>query len=239
MQDVPQMDSLFRTQVAEPLKLQCGDKISIIVSSSIPELANIFNMSVPYRFTGALSTSSTTAQTAYYTVDDRGEVDFPILGKISVVGLSRLEVSDRIKQSILDRELLKDVVVAVEYANLTYSVLGDVTLPGRYSFDKDRLTLLDALSMAKDMTITGRRSDVLVSRRLPNGMQKTYRVDLRDTKTLYASEAFYIQQNDVIYVVPNSMRARQSSVNGNTVLSTSFWISVASLATSIAVLILK
>jgi len=116
--------------------------------------------------------------------------------------------------------------------NLYYQVLGEVARPGRYAIDKDAMTLLDALGAAGDLTIYGRRDRVMVLRD-ENGKARTYEVDLCSASDLLSSPAYYIRQNDVIYVEPNDVRARQSTVNGNNVRSTSFWISLTSLAASV------
>ena len=126
----------------------------------------------------------------------------------------------------------------VEYANLAVSVLGEVTRPGRYAIDRDNFTVLDALSVAGDLTIYGRRENVKVIRNVGNQKQ-VFSIDLCNAASLTSSPVFYLQQGDMVYVAPNDMRARQSTVNGNNVLSTSFWISLASLLTSVAVLIFK
>lgn len=143
-----------------------------------------------------------------------------------------------IKEELISKNLVKDPVVTVEFMNLTVSVLGEVANPGRFNIDKDRLTLLDALSMAGDLTVYGKRENVLVQRE-ENGKKTLYRVNLNSGYDLYASPVYYLQQNDIVYVEPNSVRARQSTVNGNNVRSTSFWLSLASLLTTITVLIVK
>ena len=143
-----------------------------------------------------------------------------------------------IKDQLVDKNLIKDPVVTVEYANLCFNVLGEVNKPGRYTFDRDHLTILDALSKAGDLTIQGRRENVFVMREEGN-QRKTYRVNLLNGRELLSSPAYYLQQNDVVYVEPNDYRARQTQVNGNNVLAAPFWISVASLLTSVAVLIVK
>ena len=106
------------------------------------------------------------------------------------------------------------------------------------SINRDSLTILDALSEAGDLTIFGKREKVLVLRQ-ENGKQRVYGINLCSADQLYTSPVYYLQQNDVVYVEPNDTKSRQSTVNGNTVRSTSFWISLASLITSIAVLIAK
>ena len=100
------------------------------------------------------------------------------------------------------------------------------------------MTLLDAISMAGDLTVYGQRDKVMVQR-AENGKQNVYVVDLTSARSLYSSPVYYLKQNDLVYVEPNKVRARQSTVNGNTVRSSSFWVSIGSLLTSIMVLIVK
>ena len=126
--------------------------------------------------------------------------------------------------------------MTVEFANLCISVLGEVNNPGRFSTDRDKLTVLDALSMAGDLTIYGNRSKVMVLRQ-EGDVQRVYGLNLTSGNHVYTSPAFYLQQNDVVYVEPNAVKARQSTVKGNNVRSTSFLISLASLLTSIGILI--
>lgn len=134
--------------------------------------------------------------------------------------------------------MVKDPVVTVEFMNLAVSVLGEVNNPGRYNIDKDNITILDALSQAGDLTVYGKREKVLILRN-EDGKQRVYGVNLCSGDHIYSSPAYYLQQNDVVYVEPNDTKARQSTVNGNNVRSTSFWISLASLLTSIAILIVN
>ena len=112
------------------------------------------------------------------------------------------------------------------------SIMGDVTRPGRYAISRDHFTVLDALAMAGDLTITGRRDNIRVIRE-ENGIQKTYLLDIRSAGDLSKSPAYYLAQNDIIYVEPNAMKTRQSTAAGNTLLTPSFWISVASLAATV------
>ena len=152
--------------------------------------------------------------------------------------MKREEIASYIKNELISKNLIKDPVVTVEFMNLAISVLGEVGKPGRYNIDRDKITLLDAISMAGDLTIYGKRDNVYVMRN-EGGKQTSYRVNLLSAQDVYSSPAYYLQQNDVIYVEPNSVRARQSTVNGNNVRSTSFWISLASLLTTITVLFVK
>ena len=173
-----------------------------------------------------------------YTVDSKGDIDFPVLGKLHVQDMTREEVAVYIKKELQSHDLIKDPVVTVEFMNLSVNVMGEVNRPGRYNIDKDHLTILDALSQAGDLTIYGKREKVLVLRN-ENGKQRVYGINLCSADHLYSSPVYYLQQNDVVYVEPNDTKARQSTVNGNNVRSTSFWISLASLLTTISVLIFK
>ena len=159
-------------------------------------------------------------------------------GAARKAGMTREEIAAHIKSELISQNLIKDPVVTVEFMNLTVSVLGEVANPGRYSIDKDYITLLEALSMAGDMTIFGKRDKVLVLREV-EGQHRVYGVDLRSAEQLYNSPVYYLQQDDVVYVEPNSMRARQSTVNGNNVLSATFWMSLVSLITTVTVLFVK
>lgn len=221
------------------IQIQPKDKISILVNSKDPLLANLFNLPIISRQVGFVGSNSNNAQgISGYTVDKDGYIDFPVLGKIHVAGKTREEIAAYIKDELISQNQVKDPVVTVEYMNLTVSVLGEVARPGRFNIDKDQLTILDAISMAGDLTIYGKRDNVLVQRE-EGGKLTTYRVDLSSGADLFLSPVYYMQQNDVIYVEPNSVRARQSTVNGNNVRSTSFWISLASLLTSISLIFTK
>lgn len=220
------------------VKIQPKDKLSILVNSQDARLTNLFNLPIVSQQIGVENSSGTNRGLSGYTVDSKGDIDFPVLGKIHIEGMTREEVAACIKQELQSHDLVKDPVVTVEFMNLTVSVMGEVNNPGRYNIDKDHLTILDALSQAGDLTIYGKREKVLVLRN-EEGKQRVYGVNLCSGDHIYSSPAYYLQQNDVVYVEPNDTRARQSTVNGNNVRSTSFWISLASLLTSIAVLIAK
>lgn len=220
------------------IKIQPKDKVSILVNSQDMRLTNLFNLPIVSQQVGQEISTGTNRGLSGYTVDSNGNVDFPVLGEIHIQGMTREEVASHIKQELQSNDLVKDPVVTVEFMNLSIDVMGEVNSPGRYSIDKDRLTVLDALSLAGDLTIYGKRERVLVLRN-EGGAQRVYGIDLCSADHLYSSPAYYLQQNDVVYVEPNDTKARQSTVNGNNVRSTSFWISLASLLTSIAVLIAK
>lgn len=212
------------------------DQLSIVVSSKNPELAAVFNLprAAPY-VGGRVESSNPNGQILGYTVTQDGDIDFPILGKVYIQGLNREQVAGLIKGR-LSEDLVKDAVVTVEFLNLSFSVMGEVTRPGKYNINKDQITILEALSMAGDLTIYGQRDKVLLIRTDDN--RTTYKLDLRSNE-IFNSPAFYVQQNDVIYIEPNGVRANQSTVNGNTARSVSLWMSIASFLTTLGVLIFK
>ena len=246
-QDVDQ--SVMKVDLkATQLKVQPEDKLSIIVHSKDDQLSKLFNLPVvSTNITQAVLTTDVNtirndggvkSGVSLYTVSPEGTIDFPILGTLKVEGMTRSELSGFIKGELMGRDLVKDPIVTVEFANAGVSVLGEVNHPGRMELNRDHITIIDALAMAGDMTINGQRTNVLVLR-TENGERKAYRLDLTDTQQAMNSPAFYLQQGDAVYVEPNDYQKRSTTTNGNNFLSTAFWISVASLLTTIAVLIFR
>ena len=238
--------AVLNTADATPIRIKPADQISVIVNALDPNVTAMFNL--PYythrigesqTLTSTVgSVSSTSTGISGYTVDSDGYIDFPVIGRIQLAGKTRQEAVEHIKQLLIDSRQIKDPVVTVEFMNLGFSVLGEVTRPGRFQIDRDYFTILDAISLAGDLTINGQRQDITVLRH-DGEEEHIYKVNLLNTNTLYSSPAFYVQQGDVIYVTPNDRRRRDSTVNGNNVRSTSFWISLMSLGTSVALLVLR
>ena len=229
------------------ITLQPLDKISIIVSCRDPQVAAMFNLPYYTRRIGdseSLTSNNRVTQnqsSSYisgYTVDSDGYIDFPIIGRIHVAGKKREELSKYLKEKLEESKQIKDPVVTIEYMNLGVTVLGEVDRPGRYKIDRDQFTIFDAIGLAGDLRINGERQNVTVIRH--NGDKDDYyQIDLTRGYQVYSSPAYYIKQGDVVYVSPNDKRQRESTVNGNNLRSSSFWISLASLLTSVAVLIFK
>lgn len=241
-QDLDAVNIIESAKVA-PIKVKPGDKLSIVVKSKDPALSALFNLPVySSRIGTGGSTNGSSAElrsytggqtesVASYTVTPEGTIDFPVLGYIKVEGMTRSELAGFIKGELMGRELVKDPTVAVEFLNSGISLMGEVNRPGRYDLNRDQINVLEAIALAGDLTITGQRKNVRVLR-VEDGQVNTYTLDLTDAESLTKSPGFYLKQDDVIYVEPNDMRKRQTTVNGNNTLSTSFWISVASLITS-------
>lgn len=237
LQDVTS-DSTWKMTENAGVVIQPKDQLSIVVSSKDPELAASFNLPVASYQAGSEITATNYGNQRLlgYVVDNDGDIDFPILGTIHVAGLNRWQLSRLIKEELEGRELLKGAVVTVEFMNFRISVLGEVNSPGSYTVSGDKITILQALSLAKDLTIYGKRDNITVIRE-QNGKRESYKIDLR-SKNLFDSPAYYLQQNDVVYVEPNKVRARQSTLNENNVRSVGFWTSIGSFLTSVANLII-
>ena len=203
------------------------DLLAILVNSKDPELALPFNMPVVTYQIGA----QTTAQQRLlgYLVDQNGDIDFPILGKIHVEGLTRMQVTELIKQKLMSEDLIKDPIVTVQFLNFKVSVMGEVTRPGTFDISGDRITLLEALSMAGDLTIYGRRDRVAVIRE-KDGKRRILYHDLRSSD-IFQSPCYYLQQNDIVYVEPNKAKTGQSRINSNN--SVGVWLSAVSVLASI------
>lgn len=220
--------------VATPREItfEPGDQLSIIVTSRDQELAGVYNLRRDINSSGGSQTR------LGYTIDKNGYIDFPQLGKIKIAGMTRNQVAEHIKKTLVDNGFILDPVVIVDYGNLQVSVLGEVKSPGKYSIEKDQYTILDAISMAGDLTIQGERDNIMVLRYV-DGVQKTYVLNINDAAQLHKSDAYYLKQNDIVYVEPNSVKAGQASINGNTVRSTSFWMSLASFIMSFVTFITR
>lgn len=241
-------EDIFEIAIAESkvIKVAPYDKLSIIVSCKDPALAQMFNLQV---FTNSASQRTGYNGTDHYrdynvgysdgingfTVSAEGTIDYPVLGKIKVAGMTRNELAAFIKGEIMGRGLIKDPIVTVEFLNVGVSVLGEVASPGRYDMNVDVLPLMEAISLAKDLTIQGNRENIKVLRKEGDKLQ-TYVVDITDTKKLVESPVYYLKQGDIVYVEPNNIRKRQTTNNGNSLMNVSFWVSVASLLTSAAIL---
>ena len=220
--------------------LKPTDKLSIVVNTKSAELNNVLNLPVTSQIIGYSELQSTNQSrgTSGYTIDPEGYIDFPLIGKVKAAGLTRAELAEHLKRTMEEKSVAKDAVVTIEYLNLGFSVIGEVKEPGFYEIKSDRTTLMQALGKAGDMTIFGNRNNVKVVRMNERGQQEVFVVDMLDTKAMMQSPAYILQQNDVVYVEPNNYRKRQSA-NASDTSNGSFWVSVVSVLTTIAVLLFK
>lgn len=231
-QDLQNGDTKTITVIPNKIKMMPGDKLSIVVNSKDPELTTLFNLVTPNRqFGSATNSNSSSSSTATYTIDSYGNIDFPVMGKINIEGKTREEVAEYIKNELIARKLVLDPIVTVEYVNQEITILGEVNKPGKIGIDKDYITIIDAIAEAGDLKIEGLRNNVTVLRQ-EGDTQKVYEMNLTLAESVYSSPAYYLQQNDIVYVKPNSKRAGQADINSNTLRSTSFWMSLASFVMS-------
>lgn len=220
--------------------LKPADKISIVVNTKSAELNNVLNMPVTSQIIGysEIQSINQSRGTSGYTIDPEGYIDFPLVGKVKAAGMTRSELVAHLKKTLEEKNVATDAVVTVEYMNLGYSVMGDVFKPGFFEFTSDRVNVLQALSMANDMNITGNRQNVKVIR--TNGdKQEVYVLNLQDPQSAMTSPGFYLQQNDVVYVDPNGYKKRQATANASEITKASFWLSAISVLATVAVLVFK
>ena len=237
-------------QKEQPLRLRPKDKINILVSSADPMLVSQFNLTASTgsmrslgsttspKTTAASTSGNSAAQLLAYTVDEQGDINFPVLGKVAVGGKTRQEVAEYIRLRLIDRDLVRDPVVTVEYVNLSVNILGEVNHPGHIEITKDYFTIIDAIAQAGDLTIFGQRENVMVHREV-DGEDQTYIINLCDRQEMLSSPAYYLQQNDVVYVTPNPKRRREARTSGNIFNQPAIWVSLASLLTTIGALLWK
>jgi polysaccharide export outer membrane protein len=237
LQDVHE-DTSMSMKVNKGIIIQPQDQLSIIVTSRDPKMAVPFNLSVSSYYAGSeLASVGGSQRITGYVVDNTGNIQFPSLGTLHVAGINRWELQELIRDRLADSGLLKDAVVTVEFLNFKVSVLGEVVAPGSYSVTGDKITILQALALARDLTIYGQRNNVQVIRE-QNGKRQIYVLDLTNTG-IFNSPAYYLQQNDVVYVTPSAVRAGQGEINENYFKSGSFWISLASISATMATLIIN
>ena len=213
------------------------DVLTITVNTVNPEASAPFNLIVRNTLTNSSSsigTSSGSLQT--YLVSNDGTIDFPVLGTLQVGGLTKLECEKRIHDKILPYlNANENPVVTVRMSNYKISVLGEVNRPGMFTVGNEKINIFEALAQAGDLTIYGVRNNVKLIREDANGRKEIYTLNLNDA-SIINSPYYYLQQNDIIYVEPNKVKAQNSGVGQTTSLwltSTSILISLASLMYSI------
>ena len=229
MNDIPDQDTLYarvESQLQHNIMLRPGDKVTINVTARNKELSEMFNQ-----------TSGSDADNQHsYTIDPMGEIDFPFVGKIRIAGLDRMQAEEYIKQKIVDSELIREPYVSVSYSNLGFYKLSEWG-GGFVEFKQDQTNILEAISLAGDLSINALRKNVLVIRRNEDGSENTYRIDLTSREQVYNSPAYYIQQNDIIYVEPNYKAIQQSTINGTNFSTYSVYLSLFTAALSLYLLI--
>lgn len=224
-----QNNSEFLSQYgsAEPV-LQENDVLSISVSSLNPEATELFNTT--NTFTTQTSTSSgNTSHVSGYLISKDGSIRFPLLGKIQAAGKTKEELGEEITKEIQRKKLLLEPIVDIRYLNYRVSVLGEVGRPSVLTIPNENVTLLEALSLAGDLTIYAKRDNVLLIRE-EGTIKKLYRIDLTSTD-LFTSPFYYLKSNDVVYVEPNKSKITSTS-------RASQWLPIIMSSLSLAVIAL-
>ena len=195
VEKIPQQQLSSAAMVYEA-KVMPKDILSIVVSTVIPEASAPFNISG-----------------SEYIVESDGHIEFPVIGRVRVEGMTRYEVQELIKNLIYPKYLKEDPLIKVRFINYKITVLGEVRSPGSFTIDKENCSIFDALAYAGDLTIFGKRDNVLLMREDGDGEKSFYRINLQDKDLVLYPSLFYLQQNDMIYVEPSSQVSISQSYN--------------------------
>ncbi len=213
-QDIPKesaADIINSTNFADPL-IQPDDILSITVNTVDPAASEVINSGNTPKPTGGVNVANNVGQqliSGYY-VDRDGNVEIPILGKIKLAGLTTLQARETVRKQAA--RFFKEPAVNIRYANYKITILGEVARPGTYVVPNEKVSLLDALGYAGDLTIYGKRSNILVIRKLADGKSRAVKFDLTKKETLN-SEYFFLSQNDVVYVEPAKAKYMNSDTS--------------------------
>ena len=193
-------------------KIKINDLLSIIVLGSEPDVVKPFN--IPSTGTAAVGGYTQGAPSAPgYVVDPMGNIDFPVIGKVKVVGLNRTELSSLMNSKL--EPYIQNPTLLIKIINFKVTILGDVKNPGTFTIPNERITIFEAIGIAGDLLITGKRNNVKVIRE-SDGVRKEFIVDLTSAKIL-DSPVYYLQQNDLVYVEPNRSKINSSLINNSNV----------------------
>lgn len=228
-ESVNEINKNMQTQPETRVKIT--DALVITVSALDPEAVLPYNLPNVAYATPTSENIPTTPSFQYYTVDANGDIDFPVLGKLHVVGMTQSEVIDMIKGRLQGQ--LNNPIVSMRFLNAKVTVLGEVKNPGSYPLNNGGMTLLEALGTAGDLTQYGRRDNILITRE-NNGKIEFARLNLQ-SEDIFTSPYFYLQQNDVVYIEPNQARTTSNQ-------SLSLWLSLVgtlSSATTVVVSVLS
>ncbi|MBO7119511.1 MAG: polysaccharide biosynthesis/export family protein [Bacteroidaceae bacterium] len=213
------------------LQVQPDDQLAISVASKDIELVQRFNNNTLIgggnNSQAGTSTTNISSGVAYFRVNKEGNIEFPIFGTLHVGGMTTDQVSSMIQRRMIDGGYINDAVVNTKIMSFKVTVLGDVKTPGTQTYQGERLTILEAIGKAGDLTNSAYRDNVLVVRE-ENGQRTAYEVNLLDNQAVFNSPVYYLQQNDIVYVQPN----KSQRVKGSTSYT---WLSVGSTVVSMVV----
>ena len=208
-----------------------NDLLTINVSGLDPDAVKPFNLPV-VAYSNSVISAEGNLKMQTYLIDINGNIEFPVLGTIRLEGLTRTKATAFLKEKLA--EYIKDPIVNIRLANFTITVIGEVNNPGTFTIQDERISLIEALGLAGDLTIHGKRENVFLIRE-DNGVKRFTKFDLTSIKVVN-SRNYYLTQNDVLYVEPNKAKIRSSSYNENNVILIS---AISTLTTILAVFLIK
>jgi polysaccharide biosynthesis/export protein len=178
--------------------IQKNDILSISINSLNPEATAVFN------------TSNRPTEALGYLVNEDGFIQLPIIGNIRAIGLTKKQLSEQIRTMLIDQKLLVDPIVSIRHLNFKVTVLGEVGRPTVINVPSEKISLLEAIGLAGDLTIYGKRENVLLIREKQTGQKEIFRINLNNDQ-IFRSDLYYLQPNDVIYVEPNQAKVASAS----------------------------
>lgn len=214
------------------LRIKTNDKLFVIVSSATSEAAAPFNMNTT---SGQYNTMGNQSGNLYtYIVDKSGEINFPVIGKINLVGLTRPEAEAKIT-SLIKPYFAEDEnpIVKVRFTGFKVTVIGEVGHSNTIDIDEERISIIEALAQAGDLSVYGKRPNILLVRENSEGEKLSYRYNINDAE-IFNSPYYYLEQNDIVYIEPQKSKSRSEDVN-----SWTFWTPVTSLALSLTTFVLS
>ena len=221
-----------RSQYLYDAKIMPKDELTISVNTTNPEVSLPFSLLMQNAYQQGRTLSTTGGTLMPYLVDTEGSINFPIIGRLQVAGLTKRQcermIQDKIRPYLAESE---NPIVTVRMSSYSISVLGEVARPGSYMVSREEINVLEALAQAGDLTIYGVRDRVKLIRKNASGRKEIHTLNLNDAN-IVNSPYFYLQQNDIVYVEPNKVKAQNSSVGSMTTLwfsATSILISLTSL----------
>lgn len=226
--------SLEGIKMRPEIHIKPNDELTITVTSTNPEAAEPFNMTLRGGNYSMTSMGNVAQQLYTYVVDQDGYINFPVIGKVKVVGMTRPECEEFLLQQIKPFFAVDErPVVKVRFSSFTVTIIGEVGTSKMINVSNERLSIIEALAQAGNLSVYGKRPNVLLIRELPNGEKITARYNLNDANMLN-SEYYYLQQNDVVYIEPHKSKARSADVSSYT-----FWTPISSVLLSVATLIIS
>jgi len=238
---LPHIDNISASELAKnssiyEAKIIPKDVLTISVNTITPEAALPFNLgsAAGSGVTNVTSASMTNVSLQTFVVDSEGNINYPVVGTIHVAGLSRVELEDKIKESIWPKYITEEPIVNVRFQNYKISVVGEVNKPGTFIMQNEQCTIFDALAQAGDLTIYGNRNNVLLIREDATGAKHITRIDLQSNSVISDPAIYYLQQNDVLYVEPNRAKSRQSMIGS----ADTFAVSIVGTLISLTALVL-